>query len=225
MICLVTDRRRLAAAGATPAAMRACLAAQVRHAVDAGIDLIHVRERDLEAGALAALVTELLALTVGTSTRLLVNDRLDVALACEADGVHLRGDSIPIDAARRLAPPGFLIGRSVHGVDEAAAATAADYLVAGTVFPSASKPRPGPMLGIGGLRAIVMAAGRPVLAIGGMAGARLGEAAAAGAAGIAAIGLFQASHPDPEPGGCRAAELRQTVKNARSWFDRPQTTP
>jgi thiamine-phosphate diphosphorylase len=225
MICLVTDRRRLAGADATPAAMRACLAAQVRQAVDAGIDLIQVRERDLDAGALAALVTELLALTSGTSTRLVVNDRIDVALACRADGVHLRGDSIPIPEARRLAPVGFLIGRSVHHVDEAAGAAAADYLIAGTVFPSASKPLPGPLLGIGGLAAIVNAAGRPVQAIGGMTGDRIGEAAAAGAAGIAAIGLFLASHPDPEVGGCRVAELRQTVKIARSWFDRPKTTP
>ena len=224
MICLVTDRRRLAA-GAAPAVMRACLVAQARHAVDAGVDLIQVRERDLDAGGLAALVTDLLAVTAGTPTRLVVNDRIDVALACGADGVHLRGDSIPIRDARRLAPAGFLIGRSVHGVDEAAAAAAADYLIAGTVFPSASKPGPGPLLGIEGLRAIVHAAGRPVLAIGGMAGERIGEAAAAGAAGVAAIGLFMAPHPDAEVDGCGAVDLRQTVNTVRSRFDRLNTTP
>jgi thiamine-phosphate diphosphorylase len=225
MICLVTDRRRLAGASADPDAAIACLARQAKHAVDAGVDLIQVREPDLEAGLLARLVTALLAVTAASSTRLVVNDRLDVALACGAAGVHLRADSIPVTAARRLAPAGFLVGRSVHGVAEAAAAADADYLIAGTVFPSASKPATAPLLGIDGLRAIVAAASRPVLAIGGMAGERIGAAAAAGAAGCAAIGLFMASHPGAEPAGCRAAELRQTVNTARSWFDRPQTTP
>ena len=223
MICLVTDRRRLAGAGA--AAWRSCVAAQVRCAVDAGIDLIQVRERDLEAGALASLVTELLAITAGTATRLVVNDRLDVALACGADGVHLRGDSLPIGDARRIAPAGFLIGRSVHSAPEAAASAGADYLIAGTVFGSTSKPAAAPLLGVDGLRAIVRASGRPVLAIGGMSLERLDAVAAAGAAGLAAIDLFMASHPDAEPAGCRAAELRQTVKSARSRFDRPNTTP
>lgn len=225
MICLVTDRRCLVAAAAAPGAPRACLVAQVRHAVDAGIDLIQVRERDLEAGELAALVTELLAVTRDTPTRIVVNDRIDVALACGADGVHLRGDSIPIHAARRLAPAGFLIGRSVHGVDEAIGAVGADYLIAGTVFPSASKPAQAPLLGIEGLRSIVKAVDLPVLAIGGITGERIGEVAAAGAAGFAAIGLFMASRSDAEVAGCRVVELRQSVKNARSRFDRPNTTP
>ena len=166
MICLVTDRRRLAVAGATAAAVADCLVAQIRHAVDAGVDLVQVRESDLEAGALAAIVSRLLAVTRGSSTRLVVNDRIDVALACGADGVHLRGDSIAAADARRLAPPGFLIGRSVHAAGEAIAAAAADYLIAGTVFPSASKPDGTPLLGIEGLRAIVAAVDRPVLAIG-----------------------------------------------------------
>jgi thiamine-phosphate diphosphorylase len=224
MICLVTDRRRLAG-DAPPAAARACLLAQIRHAVDAGVDLVQVRERDLDAGALADLVAALLAVSRGTATRLIVNDRIDVALSCGADGVHLRGDSIPIAAARRLAPAGFLIGRSVHGVDEAIGAAGADYLIAGTVFASASKRGSADLLGIAGLRAIVQAVDRPVLAIGGVTAARLGEVAASGAAGFAAIGLFMASHPDAEAAGCRVAELRQTVKSARSRFDRLHTTP
>src|SRR4051812_50025654 len=113
MICLVTDRRRLA--GAARGASRACLIAQARRAADAGVDLIQVREPDLEAGALAALVVDLLAATEGTSTRVVVNDRLDVALACGAAGVHLRGDSPPGGAARRAAPPGVPLGPSGRG--------------------------------------------------------------------------------------------------------------
>jgi thiamine-phosphate pyrophosphorylase len=216
MICLVTDRRRLAGGD---------LAAQVRDAVDLGIDLIHVRERDLEAAALAALVTRLLLITAGTPTRLVVNDRIDVALACGADGVQLRGDSIPVAEARRLAPAGFLIGRSVHGVDQAIAAADADYLVAGTVFPSASKAAETPLLGLDGLRAIVRAVDRPVMAIGGISAGRIDAVADAGAAGFAAIGLFLPARPGAEGRGARLAELRQTVKNAHSRFDRPRTTP
>jgi thiamine-phosphate pyrophosphorylase len=224
MICLVTDRRRLAGAGAPSAEARACLIAQARHAVDAGVDLIQVRERDLEAGALASLVDALLTVTSGTPTRLLVNDRMDVALACGADGVHLREDSIPIAEARRIAPKGFLIGRSVHGVEQAAAAAAADYLIAGTVFPSASKPEDRRLLGIDGLRAIARAVQAPVLAIGGITADRLDAIAAAGARGFAAIGMFMASRPDAG-GGCRAMELRQSVNFARSAFDSPESTP
>jgi thiamine-phosphate pyrophosphorylase len=193
--------------------------------VKAGVDLIQVRERDLDAAALAALVIELLIIATGTPTRIVVNDRIDVALACGADGVHLRGDSIPIASARRLAPAGFLIGRSVHGVREAIAAAGADYLIAGTVFPSASKPAAAPLLGLEGLSAIVRAVDRPVLAIGGVSGERIDEVAAAGAAGFAAIGLFMAPQPDVEAGACRAVELAQTMIIARSRFDRLNTTP
>ncbi len=225
MICLVTDRRRLVAAGAAPAARRDCLVRQIRHAVAAGVDLVQVRERDLEAGALAGLIGDVLVVTKGTATRVVVNDRIDVALACGADGVHLRGDSIPIRAARRLAPPGFLIGRSVHGVEEATAAGDADYLIAGTVFQSRSKPAATDLLGIEGLRAIVRAADRPVLAIGGVTGARIDEIAATGAAGFAAIGLFMAPRAAQDEERCRAIDLRQAVQHAHSRFDRPRTTP
>ena len=225
MICLVTDSRRLAAAGAAFGARRACLVAQARRAVDAGVDLIQLRERDLDAADLAVLAADLRAVTRSTPTRLVVNDRLDVAIASGADGVHLRGDSIPVAMARRIVPPGFLIGRSVHGVDEAVAAAGADYLIARTVFSSASKPGQARLLGVEGLRAIVSAVPIPVLAIGGIAGERISGVAAAGAAGFAAIDLFMGAHGGAEVGGCRVVELRQTVKNARSRFDMPNTTP
>jgi thiamine-phosphate pyrophosphorylase len=178
--CLVTDRRR-----ADP--LR-----QARWAAEAGIDLIQVRERDLEAAALAALVAGILAATRGARTRIIVNDRLDVALACGAAGVHLRGDSVPVAAARRLASAGFLIGRSVHTVEEVECAAGADYLIAGTVFPTASKSDlpPHAVLGVEGLAAIVRAAHAPVLAIGGITEDRIDQIAGSGAAGFAAIGLF-----------------------------------
>jgi thiamine-phosphate pyrophosphorylase len=188
--CLVTDRRRLCPECASFAQERRCLLEQVRRAVDAGVELVHVRERDLEAGCLAALVADIMAITRGTSTRVVVNDRLDVALTCAADGVHLRGDSIPIEAARRLAPRPFLVGRSVHTANEAKADAGADYLIAGTVFPSTSKGEGAPAIGLEGLKAIVAAASVPVFAIGGVTADRVADVVAAGAAGVAAISLF-----------------------------------
>jgi len=189
--CLVTDRRRLCPGARSFADARRGLVEQARRAAAEGIDLIQVRERDLEAADLAALVADVVAITRGSATRVLVNDRIDVALACGADGVHLRADSVPVAEARRLLPAPRLVGRSVHSVREAVAAAGADYLIAGTVFPSASK-RTGSaeLLGIEGLRAIVDATAVPVLAIGGITPDRIDSVLAAGAAGIAAIGLF-----------------------------------
>jgi thiamine-phosphate pyrophosphorylase len=190
MRCLVTDRRRLTEAGASVDDARRLLLAQLEEAVEGGVDLIQVRERDLDAASLAALVGDVVALARGTRTRVVVNDRLDVALARGAGGVHLRADSIAASHARRIAPPGFLIGRSVHAVDEVPAAEGCDYLIAGTVFPSRSKDRGAPLLGLDGLHAIARAARVPVLAIGGVTPDRFEEIAAAGAAGVAGIGLF-----------------------------------
>lgn len=178
IICLVTDRRR-----ADPVL-------QAKRAADAGIDLIQVRERDLEATELVAIVTAVIHAVRRTKTRVVVNDRLDIALACGADGVHLRSNSIPAPAARALAPAGFLVGRSVHGAGDAIRAAAhVDYLIAGTVFATASKPDAG-LIGADGLRAIVAAVRVPVLAIGGVTADRVETIAESGAAGLAAIGLF-----------------------------------
>ena len=201
-ICLVTDRRR-----ADPVA-------QARLAVEAGVDLIQVRERDLDGRPLCALVREVLDIARGGNTRIVVNDRVDVAVATGADGVHLRSDSFSVEEARRLVPRPLLIGRSVHSPAEANAANDADYLVAGTMFASPSKRDATALLGIDGLRAIVRAADAPVLAIGGITLARLDDVAAAGAAGIAAISLFTSDQ-----------SLRDCVRMLRSRFDSVKPAP
>ena len=223
MICLVTDRRRLAGDGAPLASARRCLIAQAEYAVAAGIDLIQLREHDLEAADLAALTRDLLAVTRGGATRLVVNDRLDVALACGADGVHLRATSIPVEAARRIAPAGFLIGRSVHSVEEAVEAAGADYLIAGTAFSSQSKPAAHALLGLDGLAGIARSVEVPVVAIGGVGRGQFDAVARSGVAGFAAIGLFMAaevgSHASRTP-ICRAMPLAEIVTDARSRFDR-----
>jgi len=185
--CLVTDRRRFVAP------VRDVLD-QVRRAVDARIDLVQVRERDLEAAPLMELVGKLVTITRGSATRVVVNDRLDVAIAAAADGVHLRHDSVAVSDARALAARPFVIGRSVHDVAETRAAAGADYLIAGTVFQTTSKADVASLLGTEGLRGIVAASTAPVLAIGGITLDRLDAIAAAGAAGFAAISLFADRH-------------------------------
>jgi thiamine-phosphate pyrophosphorylase len=182
-VCFVTDRRRLG--GSADDVRRAAAAA-----IAAGVDLIQIRERDLDARPLLALVTAVVADARGTKTSVVINDRLDVAIVSGAHGVHLRADSIAVADARALAPRGFLVGRSVHSVREAQDAAGADYLIAGTVFPSPSKPGLSTLLGLEGLRTIVSACSAPVLAIGGITSDRIPEIVAAGAVGYAAIGLF-----------------------------------
>jgi len=181
----------------------------MRRAVDAGIDLVQVREHDLEAANLTDLVQQILAIARGSGTRIVVNDRLDVAIAAGAEGVHLRHDSVSVAEAHSLAP--FLVGRSVHDVAAAKAAAGADYLIAGTVFATPSKPDATRLLGVDGLGAIVATTSAPVLAIGGVTLDRLGAIAATGAAGIAAIGLFS------------AMQLPDLLREARRRFDSPRS--
>lgn len=179
ILCLVTDRTRTN------------LVEQARRAIDAGIDFIQVRERDLDAAELAAIVTVVVRTARASSTRVLVNDRLDVALACGAGGVHLRADSMSASRVRAIAPAGFVIGRSVHSVEEAVQSAAdVDYLIAGTVFRTLSKPDRHSVIGLDGLAAIAGHVSVPVLAIGGVTLDSVGSIARAGASGVAAIGLF-----------------------------------
>ena len=220
----MTDRRQVSGDSPNRQAARACLVRQARYAIEAGVDYLQVRERDLEAGELGPLVQELVALAAGTATRVIVNDRLDIALSCGAAGVHLRGDSVPAAAARRMVPPGFLVGASVHAMAEAlTVARDVDYLIAGTVWPTSSKPSapPDTLLGVDGLARIAAAVDVPVLAIGGVTIDRLTAIAQTGAAGVAAISLFLSESPGRD--GCRARPLQDAVKSARAAFDTPRS--
>ena len=189
VICMVTDLRRCSGADD--------LLARIAAAGAAGVHLIQVREPHLEARALFDLVRAAVARLRGLRTRILVNDRLDIALAAGAHGVHLRGVSMSAARVRAGAPPGFLVGRSVHARDEAAQAASAgglDYLIFGTVFPSASKPGHDGV-GADALRDVVRAVPLPVLAIGGVTAQRVPAIISAGAAGFAAIRLFDTPGP------------------------------
>jgi thiamine-phosphate pyrophosphorylase len=165
----------------------------IREAAHAGVGLIQIRERALDDHALMSLVRTAIRETAGTGARVIVNHRMDVALAAGAAGVHLRGDSVAASRIRIIAPRGFIIGRSVHAEDEAAAIEAdggCDYFTFGTVFPSTSKPPGHREAGIEKLRSVCARVRTPVLAIGGASLERMGEIARAGAAGVAAITLF-----------------------------------
>jgi thiamine-phosphate pyrophosphorylase len=168
--------------------------AQIAAAARAGVDLIQIREPGMEAGVLAALTRAAVEAAAGTGARVVVNDRLDVALAAGAAGVHLRGDSFAAARVRTLAPADFLVGRSVHSEDEAAeieAAGGCDYLLFGAVFPTTSKPAGHQPAGLAALSRVCSRVRTPVLAIGGVTADRVPSLRAAGAAGVAGIRLFQ----------------------------------
>jgi len=195
VLCLVTDRRRAAPGELTLAAQQRALMALIAEAADAGVDLIQIREPDLDARDLCTVVCAAVAVTRGSSSRVVVNDRADVALAAGADGVHLRSSGPPVERVRALGPSGWLIGRSAHSPSELVAAATADYVVFGTVFTTPSKPGIVPQ-GVSALEAAVQPGGPPVLAIGGITADLARDCAAVGAAGVAGISLFLRSAPD-----------------------------
>lgn len=212
-LCLVTDRRQLAPDARTTAAQIAALERWLDEALSSDIDLIQIRERDLDARDLTALTRRVLSRRGDRAPRILLNDRADVAVAAGADGVHLRGDGPSIDTVRTLGPASWLVGRSVHTIDEAREHGTADYLLFGTVFPGGSKSADAPTQGLDALARAAAASRAPMFAIGGMTPDRAREAVAHGAAGVAAIGAFLA----PGGPGPAAAELRAAMAQGRSW--------
>ena len=201
VFCYVTDRRSLvrAPSPATPSAKSsfAALLETIRKAAAAGAAWIQIREKDLEARELAELARLAVEITNGTTARILVNGRLDVALAANAAGVHLGENSLPLEAVadwrRSTGRMDFLIGASCHSLDAARAAGrgGADYILFGPVFATPSKAAFGPPQGIERLREVCAGVKIPVLAIGGITLENMRECLDAGAAGIAAIRLFQ----------------------------------
>lgn len=174
------------------------LVARTAAAARAGVHLIQIREPHLEAGSLASLVRSCLGAVAGTPARVVVNDRLDVALAAGAHGVHLREVSPPARLVRPVCPPGFLIGRSTHvaaDVTRASNEGGLDYVIFGTVFPTPSKPGLAGA-GVSALEGAVRATSLPVLAIGGVDVNSVAAVAHAGAAGFAAIRFWTV--PEPE---------------------------
>lgn len=165
----------------------------VRTAALAGINLIQLREKNLSARLLFELASRAAAITRGSATRLVINDRADVARAAGCDGVHLTTHSLDASVVRKTFGPDFLTGVSTHSIEEARKAheDGADFAVFGPVFDTPSKRLFGPPLG---LEKLEEAAGAlspfPLIAIGGITLQDTQQVLRAGAGGIAAIRLF-----------------------------------
>jgi thiamine-phosphate pyrophosphorylase len=190
---LITDRK-LAKTGIVAACEQALAAAREFP----GSVALQLREKDLGGRELLELARELRKLCTRYGAPLFVNDRIDVALACEADGVHLPADSFSIADARVLMGPGKLIGCSTHRIEEVNAAekSRADFVVFGPVFDPISKARYGAPVGIEGLRVACQASSLPVYGLGGITASRIPETRDTGAAGVAVIGsVFGADSP------------------------------
>jgi thiamine-phosphate pyrophosphorylase len=205
-LMLVTDRQQV---GARP------LPEVVAAAVDGGVNVVQLREKDLPARELWALAVRVRDVTAGRAL-LLINDRLDVAMAVGADGVHLAGHSLPPAAARCALGPQGLIGCSVHDVGEAESAErdGADFLLVGTLYPSRSHPGregAGPGL-VTELRAHVDA---PLVGIGGITARNAREVLYAGARGVAIISAIVAA-PDPAAAAARVRDALRTVEPRQS---------
>jgi thiamine-phosphate pyrophosphorylase len=222
ILCYVTDRRSLPLS--TSADAHRLLVESIGSAAAAGVDWIQLREKDYLAKEWTRLVHESLERVKGfrSATRILVNDRLDVALACGAGGVHLSENGIPVAEACRLRDEyfaernlkhDFLVGLSCHSLGAAlgAARSGADYIYFSPIFFTPSKANYGPPQGVQRLARVCAAVDIPVIAIGGITLQNAPECFEAGASGIAAIRLFQ------EPAG----PLSQTLGTLRD--EQPQS--
>jgi thiamine-phosphate pyrophosphorylase len=195
-LTLITDRRLCRSLS---------LAEAVARAVAGGVNVVQLREKDLTAAQLVPLADRLRAITRGKAL-LIVNGRLDVALLCAADGVHLPERGPSVAATRRLAGDGFIIGRSVHSVAEAVKAQeeGADYVQVGAIFPARSHlglSPAGPAL----LESVAARVTIPILAVGGITAENVGQVMQVGASGAAVISAILDS-PSPTSSGRRLAE-------------------
>jgi thiamine-phosphate pyrophosphorylase len=200
-LMLITDRQRL----------RGRLLDEVAsQAVEGGVSVVQLREKDLPGGDLYRLTIAVHSVLRGRAL-LMVNERADVALATGADGVHLPEDSLPVAMVRRLVGAACIIGKSVHSVEaaRAAAAEGVDYLQVGTVYETASKPGVAPA-GVDLVRDVCAAVDLPVIAVGGITADRVAEVVRAGADGVAVIGAVMDA-ADPR---AAAAALRRALDEA-----------
>ena len=201
-LCLVTD---------SSVALHAPLEEVVAEAVSGGVGMVQLREKSLSTGDLYELAATLRRVTLGKAI-LTINDRLDVALAVDADGVHLPSHSLPACVVKKLGGGRLLVGRSVHSVEEAVVAESdgADYLILGTIYGTASHPGRPPS-GPGLIEAVKARVRTHVYAIGGINASNVEEVMRAGADGVAVIRSILGA-PDP---GIAAREIAEIVEGHR----------
>jgi len=191
-----------------------------RQALLGGADAIQLRDKTRPARELYGAASEIRALPEQAKALFIVNDRIDIALAAGADGVHLGQDDLPLPAARRIAPEGFLIGISAGSVGEALRAErdGADYIALSPVFTTGSKPDAGPGSGLAVLRNIRSAVSLPIVGIGGIHRGNVREVVLAGADGIAVISAV-VSQPDI---AAAAREMKSLIHQAKRDRDSPE---
>ena len=183
-------------------------------AVAEGVPLLQLRMKGSPPGEVLAMARRLRSITRGSATRLIVNDDVDIAAACDADGVHLGQDDLPIAQARERWPvPGKLFGLSTHSEAQELAARerSPDYVGVGPLFPTPTKARPDPLLGLDRAAAIVRASPLPAVAIGGIDAANLASVLARGISNVAVVRAVCA-RDDPRSA---IAELRAVWRAAR----------
>ena len=183
-------------------------------ALEGGARFLQLRDKELGTRDLLALAQELRRLTRVHGAVFVVNDRVDIAWAAEADGVHLGQDDMPAAEARRLLGPEAIIGVSAATVEMARAAQAAgaDYLGAGPVYPTGSKVDAGEAIGLARIAELHAAVTLPILGIGGIGVSNAADVIAAGAAGVAVISAVTDA-PDMAQA---TRELRTKVEGART---------
>ena len=189
----------------------------VRSAVQGGASVVQLREKSVSTRDMVELGRALLEVTRPAGVPLIVNDRVDVALAIEADGVHVGHDDMPVALARRLLGAGRILGASPETLAEAREMEqdGADYLGVGDVYGTPSKADAGSPIGVAGLAELVRAVTIPVVAIGGITEANAGPVVEAGAAGVAVISAVVGA-ADPEEA---ARRLRKAIESKRSRRD------
>ncbi len=199
-LMLVTDR--------SLARDTADLLRQVAAAIEGGVNIVQVREKDLPDAELLALTREIVAASAGRAF-VTVNGRPNVALAAGAHGVHAGEDALPVRSLLRAVRGRLVVGRSVHDLAGATAAAhdGVGYLVLGTIFPSRSHPG-GETGGLARVREVTAAVAAPVIAIGGITAANAAEVMQAGAAGVAVVSAVL-GQPDPR---AAAAALRWAME-------------
>lgn len=189
-LCLVTDRGLAA---------RRPLIEIVAAALRGGVSMVQLREKDAPTRAFVEEARALKALLAPRAVPLLINDRVDVALACGADGVHVGQSDMPVEIARALLPKGAIIGLSITGAADLARpdAAEADYLGVGPIHAQSTKPDATPPLGVEGLRRLRPLSAKPMMAIGGITPENCAPPLAAGADGLAVVSAIVAAR-DPE---------------------------
>ncbi len=168
----------------------------VGEALAAGVKAVQLREKDLPTRELLDMSYKFRELTARFGARLFINDRLDIALSVDADGIHLGRSGIPIREVRRIGGPGLMIGCSTHSVTEAMEAEkdGADFITYGPLFPTPSKLKYGEPVGLNSLREVKKEVGLPIFGIGGIKSENIEDVINSGASGVALIsGILSAS--------------------------------